>query len=478
MLKYKSVFFVGIKGAAMVHLAVLLNRMGITVTGADTTEVFPTDSVLHSEGIPFQSFDDAMLTPDTDLVVYSAAHKGSENPLVIQAREKGIDILHQASLLQEVSATCKHRLAVAGCHGKTTTSALLAYMLLRLDQEPSYLVGTSTFTGYPGGDYRGRNYFVYEADEYALDPPRDTTSKLMAFRPDTSIITNIDFDHPDVFTSIEQTKEVFSSYIGSIVHHRKDKAHPPIIACSDDPNLSDVLRLCKRQQYVTYGFEETADYLIKHAATTESGSSFLLTKEREVLGRFLVGLYGENNIRNTAAVIIQLLHLGFSAEQINEHLPGFTGADRRFQLLSTVHNTLIFDDYAHHPSEITSVIDTARKRFPDRKITLVFQPHTYSRTVRFQKEIVQALADADMAIIAPIFGSAREQDSDNQVTSQTLQDLAVKKMIQTIFGAADEDGFIRLLNEQIQPGGVIILAGAGNIYQYQDQISSILSSQK
>ncbi len=476
MHRYHSIFFVGIKGAAMAHLAVILKKMGKTVTGVDSAEEFPTDSVLHDAQITVQSLEDGTMPDDVDMVVFSAAHGGSENKYVQQAVQRQITVLHQAAFLQLLSRQFRKSIAVAGCHGKTTTSSLLAYALTKIGAAPSYLIGTAQFSGLPGGDLQKKDLFVYEADEYGIDPPRNKTSKLLSFEPDLALVTNIDFDHPDVFTGLEQTKEVFSSFLNGVLHRspKKGKLRPAVV-CIDDDAVRSVVEDLLHDKIATYGFSDDAVYQIKHSATTENGSSFLLTYESEPLARFSIGLYGENNIRNTAGVIAILHQLGYSVENIVSSLSGFTGAQRRFQVLQTVADTVLIDDYAHHPHEITSVLDTARKRYPDRSITLIFQPHTYSRTQALKNELVKALSDADHAIIAPIFGSAREQSlTEAQITPSALQGIAVKKMVQNVVGADDEESFLELLSATLKPGGVVLLAGAGNIYQYEEIVATIL----
>ena len=177
MLEHKNYFIIGIKGAAMVHIAALLKSMGKYVTGADVEEVFPTDTVLLKNSIPWTSFEKAKLPAQTEVVIYAAAHGGKENPIAVEAEKKGIALVHQAEILGELLTQFPISLAVAGTHGKTTTSSMLAYALIQLEQKPSYMVGTPSFNEYEGSALGDSDYFVIEADEYAMNPPEDKTPK-------------------------------------------------------------------------------------------------------------------------------------------------------------------------------------------------------------------------------------------------------------------------------------------------------------
>ena len=206
--KSKNIFIVGIKGAAMSNLAVILKEMGKQISGCDVAEEFITDVILKKYGIPYSvGFDPVFLSKETDLVIYSAAHTGQENQIVIEAKKKGIKTVSQAKILGELLTHFNISIAVSGCHGKTTTSSLLAYTLGKLGVKPSYIIGVPTFNDQPGGMYDRKDYFVIEADEYGVNPPDDKTPKLLFLHPTHIICTNIDFDHPDVYLNIEEIKK-------------------------------------------------------------------------------------------------------------------------------------------------------------------------------------------------------------------------------------------------------------------------------
>ena len=194
----------------MANLAVILKKLGKDVTGSDVSEEFITDELLKKNKIAWQSgFNPGSLPGNTDLVIYSAAHRGLLNPQIQQAKKRNIPVISQAEFQAKLLDRFKTKIAVCGCHGKTTTSSLLSYALIKLGVNPSYMIGSPSFDGYPGGDYNGSGYFVIEADEYGVDPPRDKTPKFHFLNPNYILCTNIDFDHPDVYKNLDEVKKAY-----------------------------------------------------------------------------------------------------------------------------------------------------------------------------------------------------------------------------------------------------------------------------
>lgn len=460
----------------MVNIAVILKKMGKTVSGIDVQELFPTDEVLIRENIGYFPMDLPQLPEHVDVIIYSAAHKGADHPLVRQAKKNGITVMHQAEFIGELLGMFDTSLAVAGCHGKTTTSSLLAYALLHLKEEPSYLLGTPTFNEFLGGDFRKHTYFVLEADEYGVNPPEDITSKLTFLQPGYSIILNVDHDHPDVFVDLEAVQKVFTRYARHI--GQQDELHPRLVLCADDEPLMQIAKKLERNTYVTYGFNEQADYVIRHVGYSNTGSSFAISQKNINIHRFTISLFGEKSVSNAAAVVVQLLILGFAPEEIASAITGFTGAKRRFEQVAKEKETYLFDDYAHHPHEVEAVIGAARKRFPERNLIVIFQPHTYSRTEQFKTEFIYALSHADAAIIAPIFASAREERNEDAVDSFQLQQIAEELKVKNVVAADTFEQVLRLLPTYLTGKDIILTAGAGDIYTLKDDIISVVRNQK
>ncbi len=469
---YNSIFFVGIKGVAMANLARIFQQMGKTVTGSDVEESFITDEELKTANIEIiYSFDPAKLPEDIDLVIYSAAHKGTLNPQVQEAKIRGIAIKHQAEIVGELTKEFNTSVAVAGCHGKTTTASLLAFALSDLGKKPSYLVGVSTFNDKYGGEYVDKNYFVVEADEYGLNPPADITPKFNFIYPTYAIITNIDFDHPDVYKDIDETKKAFETFLENVPAEKNR-----IIAWGDDKNIQDILAKLPPERFITYGKSETCDVQVVEIEPTPTGTKFQIKINSKLNAfnnlLFDIAIFGEKNVLNATAVITLLIELGLSPTQINNSISDFNGAKRRFELKQQIGETYLFDDYAHHPEEIDATIAAARMRFPNKKIKVIFQPHTYSRTSVLQQEFVNTLSRADETFLLPVFGSAREQKSVDSVESEHLVNLAKKQGIETIHSFTSKEELLKNLN--IQPGDVVFTMGAGDVYKLEEEITKLL----
>lgn len=460
----KNIFIVGIKGAAMANLAAILKKMGRNVSGSDLAEEFITDEQLKKNGIShIIGFKPESLNPNLDLVVYSAAHGGALNPQVVAAKKRDIVTLHQAEILGQLLSEFKTSLAVCGCHGKTTTSSLLAYSLINLGVKPSYMIGSSNFDSYPGGDYNRKDYFVIEADEYGLNPPQDLTPKFHYLHPNYILCTNVDLDHPDVYKSLEEVKQAYLKFFG-------DKK---LILCADDKNTVQLINLLKGNQYSTFGYSETSDLRILKYSTDDKSSQFDLTYKNKPLGKFAVSLFGEKNISNAAGVILLLLKLGFATEKIKSAIKNFTGAKRRFELIYQKTPTYLFDDYAHHPKEIEATISAARKRFPAKRIVVVFQPHTYSRTEKFLAEFSRTLSLADQTFILPIFPSARENPAQFNISSQAIEKAAKTGNVKSV---PDKKALLKLLGSDLRAGDVLLTMGAGDVYKLANDIIKIIES--
>jgi UDP-N-acetylmuramate--L-alanine ligase/UDP-N-acetylenolpyruvoylglucosamine reductase len=444
----------GIKGVAMANLAVILKKMGKDVYGCDIEEEFITDKLLSDNKISWKTgFKFDAVPKEVDLIVYSAAHGGTNNPLIVEAKKKGVEVISQAKLLGEIILQFERKIAVCGCHGKTTTASLLVYALNKLKQNPSYLVGVPFFTGYQGGDFKNKKYFVVEADEYGVNPPIDKTPKFNLLDPDSIIATNIDFDHPDVYQDINETKEAFRKFFGS----------KKIIANIDDNNLAQSIRGLNA---TTYGESEGADFQIINSEINENESAF----EIKGVGKFQISLFGRHNIHNATAVIVELLELGFKAPEINKAIHGFTGAERRFEKIYFANDIFLFDDYAHHPAEISATINGAKERFKNRRIIVIFQPHTYSRTNSLMKEFSESLSKADIGLILPIFASARENSGSFKISSKDI----TRGFSNLQYVKSDKE-LKKTLSNILKSGDVIFTMGAGDVYKLKEMIIKLIN---
>lgn len=464
--RVKNILIFGIKGVAMANLALILTKMGKTVYGWDVKQDFITKPVLDS--LPIKIFTGKQLTnthiSKIQLIIYSAAHQGNKNILLKQF-SPSIPRLHQAEVLGMIMKKFSKPIAIAGSHGKTTTSSLLAYSLIKLKQRPSYLVGSSGFNQYFGGDFyppSKTKYFICEADEYALNPPYDLKPKFYYLRPKIVIATNIDFDHPDVYLNLNEVKKAFLNFFNK----RK------IIACGDNLILRNALNKIERKKYYLYGFNQKNDYQIKNWLINENEAKFELYFHHKKIDVFSLKIFGLMNISNATAVAIILNHLGFSWDKIKKTIKNFTGAKRRFEEIYRYKKTILFDDYAHHPQEIQKTIEAARLRFPKRRIIIIFQPHTYSRTKALLAEFSQAIGKADLGLILPIFPSARETNLKNKISSEKIVSLNKKKL----YYISNKNALKKKLKKFLIPGDIIFTMGAGDVYQLKETIIPIIKS--
>lgn len=472
----QNVFLVGIKGVAMANVAIMLKQMGKHVSGSDSKETFPTDETLNKNDIPILvGFEPKHLPENVDLLIYTGAHQGTNNPQVKEAVKRGIKTLSLAETTAELAKMFNTVMAVCGCHGKTTTSSFLAYMLLKLGYSPSYLIGTATFGDYTGGGYNGSDYFVAEADEYAINPPENKTPKFHLLHAKYAIATNIDYDHPDVYANIDETRVAFLTFFEqTLAGGPRNK----LFVCSDDHHLSKVVSKLPRERYATYGQDQYADLRIEAIKATEDYTKFNLVFNQKNLGTFFISLFGEKNVLNVAGALLCLLELGLDAEQMKDVTQGFTGAKRRMELKSKQNNTYLFDDYAHHPNEIEASVGALRMRFPERRLILIFQPHTFSRTKMLEADFIAALAKADYSLVLPIYGSARENSQSETYSSLSLMDRALKAGIENIEAFEDKKSVIYRLASIIQPGDVICTMGAGDVYKYENDIIDLMKLAK
>ncbi len=426
----KKIYFTGIKGVAMTALALCAQDMGIEVTGSDTKELFVTDKILKDRKIDWvEGFKPENIDRKYDLLITTGAHGGLNNPEVVKAKKMGIPVLTQAEALGEITRG-KEVIAVCGVGGKTTTSALIAHILNYVGLQPSYLVGVGKIypLGYPGRYVKDSKYFVCEADEFVNSPGVDNTPRFMFLAPRVVVVTNIEYDHPDVYPSFTDTLSAYQRFFKKIP---KDGL---LIANAEDKNVDQITKtlLCRIVKF----------------------------KSDERVETSLPGIYNRKNI---AAAIAVADYLKIPREKTLEAIKLFKGTQRRFEKIGvTEEGALVYDDYAHHPKELEAVITAARKEFPHKRIIVVFQPHTYSRTKALMKEFSQAFSGADIVGLMDIYASARETP-DPEVTSQKLAQL-VSEYNPQVFYTGDHQSTLDWLNKTLGKNDVLLTLGAGNIF--------------
>lgn len=416
--------FIGIKGSGMSSLAQIAYDMGHEVQGSDEETYFFTQEKLEQRNIPMYGYNVENIKEGFEVILGNAF---DETHIEYRAaKELGLKIYTYAQflgkLLDEIPS-----IAVTGAHGKTTTSTMVSN-IFKHNFVTSYLIGDGTGHGEKNSDY-----IVAEACEYYRH--------FLAYHPNYAIVTNIDFDHPDYFNDEHDMFDAFQSFVNQV----KDT----VVICGDD-HLASQLKP-STAKVVTYGFNEGNDYQIKNVKTTSENSEFDVYKNSELLGTFTMAVFGLHDISNATSAIALADICGLSTDEIQQSLGSYHHAERRFTE-HKVGTNVVVDDYAHHPSEIKATIDSARRKYSDKQIIAIFQPHTYTRTAKFLNEFAESLLTADKVFLCPIFASVREKEKI--VGIEDLQKITPGSEI--IYG---EENFDKLNFDN----SVILFMGAGNI---------------
>ncbi|HHV65610.1 MAG TPA: UDP-N-acetylmuramate--L-alanine ligase [Peptococcaceae bacterium] len=440
------IHFVGIKGTGMSALAQVTSKIeNAVITGSDVSQKFFTDAILERAGIPVLEFNPDNVV-NSNIVVRSAAYDDS-HPEIVKAKELNITIFTYPQFLGKLMAK-KKGICVAGTHGKTTTTAMVGKILLDNGYDPSIVVG-SDVPCIGGNAHAGQGeFFLVESCEYRRH--------FLNYSPEHLIITNMEFDHPDYFKDLNDVLAAFSELAGKL------PAHGNLVIWREDPNWQSIKT---KAHITTYGLSEEADVRASNIAYNNSGCNFEVLIKGKSIGSLQLIVSGRHNILDALAAIALTERLGVPTGSILESLKSFNGTKRRFELLGTRKGAVIVDDYAHHPTEIQTTLDGARRCYPDRRIRAVFQPHTFTRTEKLFYEFSQAFQEADEVVLAEIFSSAREKKSaHNNLSSASLADVIQARGINTKFFPTLEE-ISSYLAETLEERDLVITLGAGDIYK-------------
>lgn len=465
-MKKNTAYLVGIKGVGMTALAVYLKGSGFDVVGSDVTDVFPTDKILKDQNIKIlKGFSSYNINKKYDVVIVTGAHGGMTNPEAEEAQKLQIPTFMHGEYLGQIMND-KFGISIAGCHGKTTTASIIAFLLEKSGFKPSYCIGTAEINNLgPAGHFSRGKYFVAEADEYMTCPKSDPTPRFFWQKPKIAVITNIEYDHPDEFSGIEEVKDTFLKFINKL---DRDTL---VVACADSIHVTAILPKINKT-VITYGFSPRADFGIAHF-NFDNGISFMKVKYKNIiLDEYMLSIPGKHNLLNSLAGIVVAEQLGISREKIKKNLNLFTGSKRRFEKIGQIGDILLYDDYAHHPSEITATLSAAKSWFPRRRIIVLFQPHTYSRTKVLFSDFAKAFTLSDLALICDIYPSAREK-YDSTVNSNMLV-VAANKHKKNAQYLKDKQQVITFLEKEVRPGDLVITMGAGDIYLWHDKLQKML----
>ncbi|OGG30528.1 UDP-N-acetylmuramate--L-alanine ligase [Candidatus Gottesmanbacteria bacterium RIFCSPLOWO2_01_FULL_49_10] len=457
----KRIYFVGIKGVAMAALAVWAKELGKVVAGSDVAEEFPTDEELKKTKIDVhEAFDETHLVAfKPDLVIYTGAHGGRDNPQVVYAKEHSITSFPHGQALGLAMAG-KRRISVAGSHGKTTTSAMIATILAEAGLDPSWAIGCGSIRGLGAAGHAGRgDWFIAEADEYVTDPGHDPTPRFLWQKPEVLVVTNIDFDHPDAYRDLAAVQQAF-------VRFQQNQGGQKLTVINADDPASSVLS--HESNVVTFGHSREALYRVRDIRFTPGKTRVMVYKNQTRLGELKLNVAGVHNALNAVAAVAVAGEIGISWEVIKRGLERFGGTKRRLEKLGEIRGALIYDDYAHHPKEIDATIAAVRAWYRNNRLVVIFQPHTYSRTKALLSDFSHALAKADIALITDIYASARETQTDGGLVQQLVD--GVKDCMPTAVYAPTVKEVSEELQRKLKTGDVVVFMGAGDIYQWGRKI--------
>ena len=450
--KYKKIHCIGIGGIGLSAVAEILRSRGYKVSGSDMKESEMADK-LRSHGIDVHVGHDAANIEGADLVIYSAAI-GMDNPELAMAKTKGIPTVTRAQALGALMQEYDNSIAISGTHGKTTTTAMVSLVLRSADLDPTILVGGNLSE--IGGNVKvgSTEYFVTEACEYM--------DSFLSLKPKIEIILNIDSDHLDYFKDVDHIARSFDKFAGLVPEDGF------IIAYDANPFVKSVIE--GHPNAVTFGLSQGCDYYASDIEFSSEGMpSFVANHGGEALCRIKLSVPGEHNVLNALSAFACAHILGVEPEAIAKTLEGYTGTQRRFDLLGkTKGGVRIIDDYAHHPTEIKATL-AAVSNMKHEKLWCLFQPHTYTRTLALMDEFAEAFKDADEVVLAEIY-AAREKNIYKVTSEQLMNKILEHEPGKQISCIEDFDEMAKYVYDHAKEGDIVLTMGAGDIYKAGEKI--------
>lgn len=454
--KIKKIHCIGIGGTGLSGIAEVLYNLGFTVSGSDIKESEPVKR-LRKLGIQISIGHSPENVQNVDLIVYSSAIS-PENPEILEGRRLKIPIIPRAEMLAELMRV-KTGIAVAGAHGKTTTTSMIAFVLHYAGHDPTVIVGGRLKTFGSSARLGKSDFFVAEADE------SDRT--FLKIYPTIAVITNIDREHLNCYQSFEELKSSFVIYANRVPFYGS------IIACLDNPYVQEILPSMERR-VITYGLTPQADFNATEMKFDKNITSFQLNVKNEKVREFKLQIPGFHNIVNSLAVIAVSNELDIPLNTIAEALEQFPGADRRFEIKGVVNDIMIVDDYGHHPSEIYATIESAKRGW-GKRVVLIFQPHRYSRVADLMGDFARAFLYADVIILTKIY-PAGEKPIEG-VTSEKLADLTKDFGHKNVYFVEELEEIPNFVLDIIKKNDILITMGAGDIYKVADLILEKLKNE-
>ncbi|MDT8387643.1 MAG: UDP-N-acetylmuramate--L-alanine ligase [Thiogranum sp.] len=462
MRRIRCAHFVGIGGAGMGGIAEVLLNLGYEISGSDLRDNAVTRR-LRNMGARIWLGHEAAHVADTDVVVVSSAVNES-NPEVIAARERRIPVVPRAEMLAEIMRF-RQGIAVAGTHGKTTTTSLVASLLAEGGLDPTFVIGGRLNSADSHARLGSGRYLVAEADE--------SDASFLYLQPVLSVVTNIDADHLSAYENdFQRLRQTFVEFL----HHLP--FYGLAVMCLDDPNVRDVLPELTRQ-VCTYGIDsEAADVRAVNLRQNGLQMHFEIQQADHATLDVVLNLPGRHNVLNALAAVAVARELGVDDAAIQHGLETFAGIDRRFQLYGEVPvaggSVLLVDDYGHHPTEVAATLAAARSGWPDRRLVVAFQPHRYTRTHDLFEDFTRVLAEPDVLLVSEVYsaGEAPIAGADGRALCRAIR---IRGRVDPVF-VEDIENLPGVLKDLLQPGDILLTLGAGSIGTVAAHLPEILSS--
>jgi UDP-N-acetylmuramate--alanine ligase len=455
--KSYHIHLVGIGGIGMSSIAEILLAQGYNVSGSDLIENSNTKRLKQLGGNIFIGHEEKN-AKDSDVVVISSAVPDS-NPEIIYAREKGIPVIPRAEMLAELMRL-KYGVAIAGAHGKTTTTSLVSEILIEGKIDPTIIIGGKLKRLGTNARYGLGTFLVAEADE--------SDGSFLKMTPSFSIVTNIDREHLDYYESIDNIKKDFLQFIN------KTPFYGMSIICLDNEYIQDIIPEIKKR-YITYGLQKQADFRAKNIVFSNLKSYFDVEYKGELKGKINLNLPGEHNVSNALGAIALGCQLDIPFKTIQDALEKISGVQRRIEIKYEYKNLVVIDDYGHHPTEIQTTLKTIRKAYPEKIITVVFQPHRYSRTKSLFEDFTRSFYESDRLAVMPIYpaGEKEIKGIDNYFLCEGIKKHGHKN-VNAFSSEREVFDFLRDLKNE---NAVLLTLGAGNINKLGEKyISEFLNA--
>lgn len=457
------IHLMGIGGAGMSGLALLLVESGYSVSGCDVNKTSYVDKVLE-KGIEFEQGHkkEHLDSFKPDLVVYSSAIP-SDNDELIGAFDSGVPVAKRAEVLSWLFNS-RFGIGVAGTHGKTTTSSMIAMILEQGGLNPSVAIGGELCDIGVNAKLGEGPYIVAELDE--------SDGSFEAFRPNISVVTNADWDHVDHYPDLESVLTAFRSFIGNT------KPGGTVVLCGEDVGLSSIIKdFSLDRKIITYGFGRSWDwgaYNIRH--NLGGGVTFSICHNGEFVSELNLSVSGDHNVLNALAATVVAAEVSIPVNSVRGTLKDFRGAKRRLQYMGNIRNADIYDDYGHHPREVAATLNTINQMFPERRHLVVFQPHRYTRTMAMYKEFSDVLSMADKLVLTPIY-PADEQPIEG-VSSNMISDHLMSKGYANCKLCSNLNEAVAVVGEELRKDDILLTIGAGNVSEVGKMLLDSLLERK